>query len=55
MFADKFNYDFSDYDRKSEYYDKTNVKEIGNFKDETAGVPVTEFEALKPKIYNNNG
>lgn len=30
MFADKFNYDFSDYDRKSEYYDKTNVKEIGN-------------------------
>lgn len=55
MFADKFNYDFSDYDRKSEYYEKTNVKEIGNFKDETAGVLVTEFEGLKPKVYNNNG
>ena len=37
------------YYKNSHYYDPTNKKVIGKFKDEAAGVPITEFVGLKSK------
>ena len=46
---DKFNN--SDYPQNSPYYDKTNKKVIGKFKDEAASTPLVEFVGLKSKMY----
>ena len=35
----------------SPYYDKTNKKVIGKFKDEAASTPVVEFVGLRSKMY----
>ena len=45
-------FDNSDYPESSPYFDKTNKKIIGKFKDEVAGVPITEFIGLKSKMYS---
>ena len=55
---DKF--DNSDYPENSQYFDKTNKKVIGKFKDEACGIPITEFVGLRSKMYsyvkdNNKG
>ena len=55
---DKF--DNSDYPMSSPYFDKTNKKVIGKFKDEAAGIPIREFVGLRSKMYsyvkdNNKG
>ena len=42
----------SDYSENSRYFDKTNKKVTGTFKDETAGKPIIEFIALRSKIYS---
>ena len=34
------------------YFDKTNKKVIGKFKDEAAGVPICEFVGLRSKMYS---
>ena len=47
---DKF--DNSDYPESSPYFDKTNKKVIGKFKDEAAGVPICEFVGLRSKMYS---
>ena len=47
---DKF--DNSDYPKNSTYYDESNKKVIGKFKDEACGVPITEFVGLKSKMYS---
>ena len=47
---DKFNN--SDYPENSPYYDKTNKKVIGKFKDEASCTPIAEFVALKSKMYS---
>ena len=48
---DKFNN--SDYPESSPYFDKTNKKVIGKFKDEAAaGVPIREFIGLRSKMYS---
>jgi hypothetical protein len=52
MFDDKQAYDFSDYPEDSKFYDVTNKKVVGKFKDETAGVPITEFVGLRSKMYS---
>ena len=57
---DKDRFDNSDYPQNSPFYDKTNKKVIGKFKDEAAGVPITEFVGLRSKMYsyikeNNKG
>jgi hypothetical protein len=52
MFDDKQVYDFSDYPEDSKFYDVTNKKVVGKFKDETAGVPITEFVGLRSKMYS---
>jgi hypothetical protein len=47
---DKF--DLSDYPRDSPYYDATNAKVIGKFKDEACGKSIIEFVGLRPKMYS---
>ena len=52
FFKDKNKFDNSDYPENSPYFDKTNKKVIGKFKDEAAGVPVVEFIGLRSKMYS---
>ena len=47
---DKFNN--SDCSKNSPYYDESNKKVIGKFKDEACGVPIIEFVGLKSKMYS---
>ena len=49
---DKDRFDNSDYSENSPYFNKTNKKVIGKFKDEAAGVPVFEFIGLRSKMYS---
>ena len=49
---DKDKFDNSDYPESSLYFDKTNKKVIGKFKDEAAGVPICEFVGLRSKMYS---
>ena len=56
----KDKFDNGDYPHDSPYYDKSNTKVIGKFKDETAGIPIVEFIGLRSKMYsytkdNNKG
>ena len=46
---DKDKFDNSDYSESSTYFDKTNKKVIGKFKDEAAGLPICEFVGLDQK------
>ena len=57
---DKDRFDNSEYPESSPYFDKTNKKVIGKFKDEACGIPITEFIGLRSKMYsyikdNNKG
>ena len=45
-------FDNSDYPQDSPYFDKANKKAIGKFKDEVAGIPITEFTGLRFKMYS---
>ena len=49
---DKDRFDNSDYLENSPYFNKTNKKVIGKFKDEAAGIPITEFVGLRSKMYS---
>ena len=49
---DKNKFDNSDYSESSPYFDKTNKKVIDKFKDEAAGVPISEFVGLRSKMYS---
>ena len=49
---DKDRFDNSDYPEDSPYFNKTNKKVIGKFKDEAAGIPVVEFIGLRSKMYS---
>ncbi|XP_068691376.1 uncharacterized protein [Montipora foliosa] len=49
---DKDKFDNSDYPEDSQYFDKTNKKVIGKFKDEAANMPITEFVGLRSKMYS---
>ena len=49
---DKEKFDNSDYPKSSQYFDDTNKKVIGKFKDEAAGVPICEFVGLRSKMYS---
>ena len=49
---DKDRFDNSDYPENSSYFDKTNKKVIGKFKDESAGVAICEFVGLRSKMYS---
>ena len=52
IYADKETYDLSGFDPASPFYDATNKKVLGKFKDETDGKQVTEFVGLRPKMYS---
>ena len=52
LFVDKDKFDNSDYPEDSPFYFGDNKKVIGKFKDEAAGVPITEFVGLKSKMYS---
>ena len=49
---DKDKFDNSDYAQNSQYFEKTNKKVVGKFKDEAAGIPITEFVGLRSKMYS---
>ena len=49
---DKDKFDNSDYPESSPYFDKSNKKIIGKFKDEACGVPICEFIGLRSKMYS---
>ena len=49
---EKEKFDNSDYPESSSYFDKTNKKVIGKFKDESCGIPITEFVGLRSKMYS---
>lgn len=49
MYEDKF--DNSDYPETSQFYDKTNRKVIGKFKDEPAGLVIKNSLVCEVKMY----
>ena len=49
---DKDKFDNSDYPQNSPYYDKTNKKVIGKFKDEAASTAIVELVGLMSKMYS---
>ena len=52
VWNDKDKFDNSDSPEKSPYYDNTNKKVIGKFKDEAVSTPIVEFVGLKSKMYS---
>ena len=60
LWQDKHIFDNSDYPKDSKFFDTSNKKVIGKFKDEAASIPITEFVGLRSKMYsyikeNKNG
>lgn len=52
MYENRELFDFSDYNINSPFYDSTNKKVIGKFKDESLGKVITEFIGLRAKCYS---
>lgn len=52
MYDDKDNYDMSEYDKDYQYYDETNKKVLGKFKDEKPKSTISEFVGVRPKCYS---
>ena len=52
MHTERELYDLSNFDKTSAYYDETNKKVLGKFKDECDGKPPCEFIGLRPKMYS---
>ena len=52
MYEDKNQYDFSEYPKNHPNFDMSNKKVLGKFKDELNSKIITEFIALKPKMYS---
>ena len=52
FWKDKHLFDNSDYSKNSPFFDTTNKKVIGKFKDEAAGIPIVEFVGLRSKMYS---
>jgi len=53
FWKNKDKFDNSDYPEDSPYYDKTNKKVIGKFKDEAGGQIITEFVGPRGKMYSD--
>ena len=52
FWKDKHLFDNSDYPKNSPFFDGSNKKVIGKFKDEAAGIPIVEFVGLRSKMYS---
>lgn len=50
MWSQKDLYDFSDYAKNSPFYDVSNKKVLGKFKDECGGLPMGSFIGLRSKM-----
>ena len=50
--GNKEKYVLHTYPEDSMYFNKTNKKVIGKFKDEAAGIPICEFVGLRSKMYS---
>ncbi|XP_072153271.1 uncharacterized protein [Bemisia tabaci] len=51
MMSDLHLYDTSNFPEGHQCRSATNRKVMGSFKDETGGIPIAEFVALRPKMY----
>ena len=52
FWQNKDKFDNSDYNIESPFHNAVNKKVIGKFKDESAGIPITEFVGLRSKMYS---
>ena len=52
FWENKDKFDNCDYNKESPFHFTTNKKVIGKFKDESAGIPITEFVGLRSKMYS---
>ena len=52
MYDDRQYFDFASYPTTSKFYDPTNNKVVGLFKDETSGDPIISWIGLRPKMYS---
>ena len=52
FWKDKHLFDNSDYPKNNPFFDNSNKKVIGKFKDEAAGLPIVEFVGLRSKMYS---
>eukprot|EP01050_Picozoa_sp_SAG11_P046454 SAG11_NODE_23773_length_383_cov_0.919014_1_plen_100_part_10 len=54
MKTDGSLYDMSNFQHPAtkQFFDKTNKKVVGKFKDETDGMPIREYVGLRPKMYS---
>ena len=52
MESNQEQYDFSNYPENHFLHNKSNMKKLGKFKDETASKPITEFVGLRSKMYS---
>ena len=52
FWSDKDNFDNNDHPKKSPFFDGTNKKVIGKYKDEANGVPIREFIGLRSNMYS---
>ena len=52
LYAEKVHFDFASYEKSSPFFDVSNNKVIGKFKDEANGKPIIEFVGLRPKMYS---
>ena len=52
FWKNKDRFDNSDHNKESPFYNAVNKKVIGKFKDESAGIPITEFVGLRSKMYS---
>ena len=50
LWEDRNLFDNSDYPKDSQFFESTNKKVIGKFKDEAAGMPIVEFIGLRSKM-----
>ena len=48
----KEEFDLASYPKSSPFYDPTNIKVVGKFKDEASGQSNSEFVGLMDKIYS---
>ena len=52
FWKDKHLFDNSDYPKNNPFFDNSNKKVIGKFKDEAEGIPIVEFVGLRSKMYS---
>ena len=52
VFWSEDKFDNSEYPENSRYFDKSNKKVMGKFKDEVSGIPINESKGLRSKLYS---